>query len=111
MDFSPYLNKTKKIAHSAGNAYLKHRERIDTALIAHTLTATALNAAAGKIAISAITIKLAPLATAVAGAYYGPELCRRARNFLATSDFAVKPIALKPIKVCVRSTQPQIQPE
>lgn len=73
----------KDLARDAGNTYLKHRERIDPALIGHAVTTAALTAAAHKVAIGAITIKLAPLAVAAAGAYYGPDICRIARDFLA----------------------------
>lgn len=77
------FEKIKDLARDVGNTYLKHRERIDPALIGHAVTTAALTAAAHKVAISAITIKLAPIAVAAAGAYYGPQICRMTRDFLS----------------------------
>jgi hypothetical protein len=75
--------KAEDAVRKAGHFYLRNREQLDTAAIAHTVTAAGLKAVGAKLVVGTVAVKAAPVLAAAAGVYFGKEAFDRTRDFMA----------------------------
>ena len=82
-------------ARKAGQFYLDNRDLIDAATIAYPLAQSAARSpvvtkVACKVALGGLALKAAPVFAAGAALYYGPDLVKKAKNFMAQGETVKK---------------------